>query len=481
MLELVSLASALAIGILLAGAANPVRGAHPRWAALLFQVSLGAGAGIAITSIVFLFLTVSGIATPAVIFGADAILLAVSAALFARARRMQAGRPAPNATTFTFHWTWVLAIAFGLALLIVFSRLVSMVEANPWGQWDALAIWNLRAKFLAGPVGSWRVPVGGLLADRMHPDYPLLLSSFIARVWKWSGQMSTLAPIATSFLFFGAVIALLTSTVALLRGTASALLAGLVILATTSLLLLAPAQYSDIPLSFYWLAAVALILISESTSRSALLWAGLSAGFGAWTKNEGVVFLGWLLLVFCVLVWWKQGRKEALRGAGLLVAGALPGILLTLWLKFVIAPPADTLVQQTTSALVAKLLNAGRYAQIAKSFADETIHLGTGMTHPLILLAVLAFVLRWRVDERRRLPIAVSAIALGLMFLSDIAVYVITPSDLAWHLGTSFGRLILQLWPGVLLLCFAVMGSVANPPASVPPPALSKKKRKRVG
>ncbi len=482
MLELVSLALALAIGILLAGAANPVRGAHPHWAALLFQVSLGAGAGIAITSIVFLFLTVSGIATPAVIFGADAILLAVSATLYARTRRRQVGGPALEAATPTFRWAWVLAIAFGLALLIVFSRLVSMVEANPWGQWDALAIWNLRAKFLAGPVGSWRVPVGGLLADRMHPDYPLLLSSFIARVWKCSGQMSTLAPIATSLLFFGAVIALLMSTVALLRGAASALLAGLVILATTSLLLLAPAQYSDIPLSFYWLAAVALILISrESTSRSALLWAGLSAGFGAWTKNEGVVFLGWLLLAFFVLVWWKRGRKEALRGTGLLLAGALPGILLTLWLKFVIAPPADTLVQQTTSAIVTKLLNAGRYAQIAKSFADEMIHLGTGITHPLILLAILAFVLRWRVDERRRLPISISAIALGLMFLSDVAVYVITPSDLAWHLGTSFGRLILQLWPGVLLLCFAVMGSVADTPVSVPPPALSKKKRKRVG
>jgi len=476
MLDLVSIAVALAIGILLAGALNPVRAARPRWAAILFQIGLGSGAGIAVTSIVFLALTVLGMATPATIFGSDALLLGASAMLYAGARRRQASHLSPQAPPPAFRWTWVLAIAFGIAFLIVLSRLVSMVEANPWGQWDALAIWNLRAKFLAGPVGSWRVAVGGLLADRMHPDYPLLLSSFIARVWKASGQISPLAPIAASFLFFGAVIALLMSTVALLRGTASALLAGLVVLTTTSVLLLVPAQYSDIPLSFYWLAAVALILISAGAGRSALLWAGLCAGFGAWTKNEGVVFLVWLVLAFCVLVWWKRGRRAALRGTGLLLAGALPGILLTLWLKFVVAPPADTLVQQTRSALLPKLVDAGRYTQIARSFADETIHLGSGVAHPLILLAVLAFALRWRADGRHRLAIAVSAIALGLMFMSYIAAFVITPSDLAWHLGTSFGRLILQLWPGVLLLSFAAMGSAADPPASAVAPAPQKRK-----
>ncbi len=481
MLELVSLALALTIGILCVGAANPARGARPRWAALLFQIGLGTAAGIAVTSTVLLVLAVSGIASPMVIFGSDIILLAGSAAAYARARRTQASELAPATHTPSFRWTWVLAIAFGIALLIVISRLVSMAEANPWGEWDALAIWNLRAKFLAGPAGSWRVAVGGLLADRMHPDYPLLLSSFIARMWKASGAMSPLAPIASSFLFFGGVIALLMSTVALLRSTGSALLAGLVILATTALLLLTVAQYSDIPLSFYWLAAVALILLSEGVNRSALLWAGLGAGMGAWTKNEGVVFLVWLLLAFLVVVWWRNGREAALRRTGLLLGGALPGILLTIWLKFVIAPPGDTLFQQTASSLLKKLLNAGRYEEIAKAFADEMIHLGTGITHPLILLALLALALRWRVDARYRLPLTISGVTLGLMFLSDIAVYVITPSDLAWHLGTSFGRLILQLWPSALLLCFVTLRSVADAPAPVTPLAVSKKKRKRVG
>jgi hypothetical protein len=108
-------------------------------------------------------------------------------------------------------------------------------------------------------------------------------------------------------------------------------------------------------------------------------------------------------------------------------------------------------------------------------------HLGGGIAHPLVLLAILAIVLRLSIDPRYRLPIAISTVALALTFAADLAAYVITPSDLAWHLGTSFGRLILQLWPAALLLCFAVISSVADSAVPAAPPNLSKKKRKRVG
>ena len=465
MLDVLSLALALAIGILVAGAFNPVYGLRPRWAALVLQVSLGIGAGIGITSIMFLLLRVIGVASAASVFVSDVVLL--GAAGFFYLRRSRAQQVADEQVS--FRWTWVLIIAFGLAVLVVASRLVSMVQANPWGQWDALAIWNLRAKFLAGPVGSWRVAVGGLLADRMHPDYPLLLSSFIARLWKASGQMTPLAPIATSFLFLSALVGLLMSAVAIVRGTASAVLSGLVILATTSLLLLAPAQYSDIPLAYFFLATIALIVIGDG-NRSALIWAGLFAGFAAWTKNEGLVFLIGLMAVSALL------RRRLF----FLLAGAVPGILLTLWLKFVVAPPADTLAQQTSSSILAKAADLARYVQIARAFADEVIHLGNGFTHPLILLAIVAIVCRWRLDANRRLAVLIGAITLAITFAADVAAFVITPSDLRWHLGTSFGRLILQLWPGALLLCFAVLGAVADPPSVVAPTVLSKKKRKRL-
>jgi len=471
---LLSTALALAAGILLALAFDPVRGMRPRWAAVSFTVCLGILAGIAAASVAFLVLAIPGIASAVSVFIADILLLAVAAALYVRARRTSAPAlvlPEPG----TFRFSWVLAIALVLVLLILAGRLTAMAEANPWGGWDALAMWNLRAKFLAGAPGDWHFAVNGALADRMHADYPLLLPSFIAAGWKAGGEMGALLPVAVSFLFSAVLIWLLLSAVAMLRGTASALLAALVILTTTSFLLAAPSQYADIPLACYWLSAVSLLLISGANSRSALIWAGACAGFGAWTKNEGVAFLVWLVVALMALLWWKRGSRDALRGTGAALIGAAPGILLTLWLKFVVAPPADTLVRQSARSMLARLADTGRYGEIAKSFVDAVAQMGSGITHPLILLAILAVLLRWNPGSRYRLAMAIAAVALGLMFLADIGAYLITPSDLAWHLGTSFDRLILQLWPSALLVCFAAMNGIADPAPLVQPAHASKK------
>ena len=465
---LLSTALALAAGILLALAFDPVRGARPRWAAVLFTVCLGVLTGVAAGSVLFLLLAVMGIASAASVFAADILLLGVAAALYVRARGSSApppGLPGPG----TFRFAWLLAVALVLVLLIVAGRLTGMSEANPWGGWDALAMWNLRAKFLAGAPGDWHFAVNGMLADRMHPDYPLLLPSFIAAGWKAGGEMGALLPVVLSLLFSAVLIGLLASAVAMLRGTASALLAALVALTTTSFLLAAPSQYADIPLACYWLCAVSLLLISGGTSRAALVWGGACAGFGGWTKNEGVAFLVWFILALLALLWWKRGSRDAMRGTVAALIGASPGILLTLWLKFVIAPPADTLVQQTSRSMMARLADTSRYGEIARSFVDAVGHMGSGIAHPLILLAILAVLLRWNPAPRYRLPMAISALALALTFLADIAAYLITPSDLAWQLGTSFDRLLLQLWPSALLVCFAAMNGIADPVPALHP------------
>jgi len=462
---LLSTALALVAGILLALAFDPVRGARPRWAAVSFTVCLGILAGVAAGSVAFLLLAIPGIASAVSVFAADILLLSIAAALYVRVRRTSAPPlvlPEPG----SFRFTWVLAIALALVLLILTVRLTAMSEANPWGGWDALAMWNLRAKFLAGTAGDWHFAVNSILADRMHPDYPLLLPSFIAAGWKAGGDTGALLPVVVSVLFAVVLVALLVSAVAILRGTACALLAGLVVLATTSFLLAVPSQYADIPLACCWLSAVSLLLISGAStgvsSRAALIWAGACAGFGAWTKNEGVAFLVWFILALLALVWWKRGGRRALRAAGAALIGASPGILLILWLKLVVAPPSD-LVQQSARALVGRLTDTSRYGEIAKSFVDAVAHMGSGIAHPLILLAILAVLLRWNPEPRYRLAMAISAVALGLTFLADVGAYAITPSDIVWQLGTSFDRLLLQLWPSALLVCFAAMNGIADP------------------
>src|ERR1700733_12034153 len=306
MLEVISILLALLIGFLLVQAFDPSRDMQPRWAATLLNAALGAGIGIGLTSIVFLFLDVAGLATPPAIFSIDIALAAGLAWQCFRSRTFSAEGFNPDPAKAGFRWTWRLAIAFGVVLVIAWVRLVQMATALPVGNWDAWALWNLRAKFLAGPGGAWRYALSPLLSNS-HPDYPPLLPAFVARVWKAAGSVDTLAPALTALVFFAALIALLVSAVALLRGTASALLAGLVILSTTSLLVWAPSQYADIPLAFYYLGAIALTFLSNSR---ALVFAGLCAGLAAWTKNEGIAFLVCFLVVFFAFTFWKRGTAN---------------------------------------------------------------------------------------------------------------------------------------------------------------------------
>lgn len=463
MLEAISILLALLIGFLLIQALDPVRNRQPRWAAVLFHAALGAGVGMGLTSVVFLLLDVAGAASPAAIFTIDVILATGLGWHWFRMRRLNSARANSDVTAPRFRWTWLLALAFGLVLLITWARLVQMVTALPAGDWDAWAMWNMRAKFLAGPGNAWRYAVSPLLKDS-HPDYPLLLPAVVARVWKAGGAMDTIVPVATALLFFAALLALLVSVVALLRGTASALLAGLVILSTTSLLVWAPAQYADIPLAFYYLATIALIFLGESQTadgRWALLWAGLCAGFAAWTKNEGIAFLICIVAVFIAFTFWQR-RMGAVGRAGWLLAGAAPGALLTLWFKFFLSPAVDPLVTQGASGLE-RLHDFSRYGQIASGFFTNLLTLGSGVTHPWILLAILAVLLRWQIEERYKLPTLIATVCLVLVFLSYCLAYLITPSSLEWQVQSSFDRLILQVWPSFLLVFFVQLRSVADP------------------
>lgn len=469
MLDTISIIFAVLLGFLLVQAFDPVRHMQPRWAAALFTVALGAGAGMGLTSVIFLILDVAGAATPLSIFGTDVVLFALAGALWWRRALASAPDSAvPPPPTRGFRWTWLLALAFAGVLAIVCTRLVQIAAALPVGNWDAWALWNLRAKFLAGPGGAWRYAFSPLLTNS-HPDYPPLLSAFVAHVWKAGGNMDAIAPALTSLLFFAALLALLISTVTLLRGTASGLLAGLVILSTTTLLSWAAAQYADIPLAFYFLGALALIFIdaarAPSPGRWPLLWAGLCASFAAWTKNEGIVFLAILALLFAGFTLWRARTPVGWQRLGWLLAGALPGVILTLWFKFFLAPASDALVKQGASGLP-KLADAGRYAAIAGGFFTNVLSLGSGVSHPLILLAILAILLRWQFEERYRLASLIAASVVVAVFLAYCAVLLITPYGLEWQVQSSSDRLILQVWPAALLVFFMQLASVRD--AAVP-------------
>ena len=440
MTELFPFALALFTGFLLVSVFDPSGEAGPVWAALLFRFSLGSVAGIGFSSTVYFVLLTIGLARPWVVLTVE-IACAGTLALFWMRHRgghaVSRVRVVPG----------ILSGIFICGLLLEGTRLVQISLANPAGEWDASAIWNLRAKFLTD-ADNWRLVVSPLLATR--PEYPLLISSFIARGWKMAGDYPALVPILTGLTFWAALPGLMVSALAMIRGTAAGMFGGLILLSTAPLFFWAAAQYADIPLACYFLATLALLFIDARTEPRhpwGLVWAGVCAGLAAGTKNEGEVFL--LILTAAFLL-----QRPPWRRARLLFAGMLPALLPLVCLKLFLPAPSQLFAGQTVAGVLAKIGDPGRYHLIGKSLFDRVTELGSGPGHPLILMAFLTVLLSPQRDKRYRSAVWISSIAAAGMLLSYLAVYVITPLDLPWHLLTSLDRVLIQIWPCfVLLFC----------------------------
>jgi len=333
-----------------------------------------------------------------------------------------------------------------MMLGLFIAAFASVVESNPQGGWDAFSIWNLRARFLLH-TASWRFavtpfPVGA------HMEYPLLLSSVVARGWTFAGSPSPIVPIATAFVFAVGLVMLLVSTLALARGASAGLLAGVVLLASPAFMTQAPSEYADVPLAFFFLASLALIAQGR-TSRELSL-AGVFAGFAAWTKNEGALLVVALAAALIVSAWRSAGWRSGFRQAGLFLLGALPGLLLVIWFKVALAPP-DPLAGQMTVGLGQKLFSGGRWLKVAEGFLKQAweAHLPS-----LVLLAVICGLLRLRPrQERSYMP----SLAVLLVLSGYFAIFLVTKDDLDWLFTTALDRLYVQVWPALVLAVFLLL------------------------
>ena len=469
-LGLLLFAPGIVIGWLLVRLLVPQMGA-------LFEISLGAGLGIGVVSMLFFALLWAGVTGRAVVLSIEAVLIGGGIWLVVR-RPVVRSEPEPAAKS---AWIWLLRAAAVLVFLFFAMDAAKSIEATPDGGWDAFTIWNLKAKFLAGGTGSWRnllAPVGdprNPLFGANHPGYPLLLPGAVASAWTAQGETTSSTPAALALLFAFATAALLGGAVAWLRGEAAGLLALLLLLASEGFASQAGSQNADIPLALYLLGTLALIAIAadQGWPRGMLVLAGLSCGLAAWTKNEGVPFA--ILAVAAVA--WKGGRKAA----GWMALGALPAVMLLGAFKILLVPNTEALFPKTLGQAIAKLTDFPRWLQIAESYVQSIWHMGTAWAHPVLLVAVLAVALGLapRAVMRKQLWLAIPVVGL---LAADFAAYLLTIADLSWQLSTSNLRIIVQVWPALLLLAFLVIAPPALPEAraiEIQKPVRGKAERKK--
>jgi hypothetical protein len=353
-------------------------------------------------------------------------------------------------TTLT-RWKHPLLILFGLIFLSACLSFALESRIYPEGQGDAWAIWNLRARSLFRGGEQWRNAFSGTLTLSL-PDYPLLLPGLVARSWIYTGTETQDVPVGIAALFTFATVGLLTAALSALAGRDKALVAGIVLLGTTSFIKLGAAQYADMPIAFFFLASIVLACMQDQLPMSGTVLLGISAALAAWTKNEGLLFFALLLIA---MKWTKQPVSRVLLGASCILA------LLAVF-KVSLAPP-NYLAQSGGIVIIRKLMSPSRYVLVAVGFVYHLIHFGGRRLNPLIPLGAALLLLK-HIAKRgaRSAAIILSGMCAGVSF-----VYLITPFDLAWQIAWSLGRVILQLWPAALFTCFYIIDFPPSPTAGL--------------
>jgi hypothetical protein len=422
-------------------------------------LSVGFGFG-ASSCMVFLWMLIVGQLTRGVFVLEFALLASLSILLVRRRRSSTAIAPekVENVGAPSSGKPRLLRLVLWVTVASALARYCFLSLQNPHGGFDAYAGWNLRARFLYRGAGYWK---NFSAMAWTHPDYPLLVPASIARSWEFIGRETQLIPIVIGLLFTFATIGIVAISISRLRSERQGILAALILLGTPFLIIHGASQYADVPVSFFFVATVALLCFySESPSQlHFLILAGMAAGFSAWTKNEGILFFTVLFLVHLAVTTAAKGRKAYLREVAALAAGAAPLIVVIGVYKICVAATNDMIGAEASRSAAADLLDMSRYHMVAAHFLKELLAFGEwNPILPVPLLLFFYFLLVNAHVEKKSVPaIGITVLLIVLMLAGFFFVYIVSPFNLEWHLDTSLDRLLLQVWPLAVFAYFAVV------------------------
>lgn len=350
--------------------------------------------------------------------------------------------------------TWAFVGIFGLSLTLFLLRSLR----QPHGEWDAWAIWNLKARFMAHGGEHWRDLFSAAIT---HPGYPLLVPAAVARLWSWIGAQPAVAGVAVAGIFTYAIPAVVVGSLARIKGWTPALWGGLLVLASISMTRYGSWQVADVPFGFFILAAVVLVafdIASERPWRFSVL-AGLAVGLGCLAKNEGQPFAIGMTVAYVAyqLILRRSSHRDRLIRIAAFILATLP--FLGLLMLIHAASPSVGLASAFSDDLAMnKVTDVERHLMIGRAFL-RTLWRWSGVwflgAAPVFIAAL--FLGGVSSNHSNRVAAGFGAVAIGLMFISYYAAYLVSPYDLAWHIPSSLDRILVHIWPTfVWTFCLAV-------------------------
>ena len=229
-----------------------------------------------------------------------------------------------------------------LILIIVSVPLWIHGHFYRYGGWDAWAVWNLKAIFLFEGGDQWRNLFDPILW-RSSQHYPLFLP--FMNVWGWSflSEPDTQVPVFTAFIFTFLTMGLLWRGLREQTNQKISVLSIIAILTLPFYIKISLSQYADIIVGFYLTASLYCFLKAKQLSsiRFAVL-GGLFLGFLSFSKPEGLVSAGVLVLLSCPYFLFKKKTPKRVLIAILLTAAV--AVIPTVLFQLGFAPKNQTFV-----------------------------------------------------------------------------------------------------------------------------------------
>jgi hypothetical protein len=343
----------------------------------------------------------------------------------------------PASNPVPLFWILVCAIAIGYGLMAV-ARDIFLYPVN---EWDAFAIWQLKAKVLAlHPL----VPRPGYFTDvsltYSHLRYPLLVPMMSAGMHAMTGPMADLGKFI-SLLLYPAMGLAVFAAVRRINGKTAALTAAAMVACLEPMCRYGGSGTAEMALTtFYACSLLCVLRWRENGHWGYIVLAGIFSGWMAWTKNEGIVLAA--INAGIVLAANPRDRRVTIR-AGLTLA-----LIYLPWILYSWGLPRTDEDYAARLASTQIFSNLSRLGTILLGFGKEMID-----WEDWGLFWVIALLLALTERRRFRNPLAAMVgILLLLHILAYIPAFLVTDWKLQELLSVTTDRLFMHAAPAGAIL-----------------------------
>ena len=333
---------------------------------------------------------------------------------------------------------YIAQIIIFLIVLLFFFRCLRF----PDGAWDAFAIWNLKAKFLACGNESW-LEMFSDYYDYIHCDYPLFLPCVVARLFNYAHGTVTIIPLILSCFFSINCFILTYLYLKQFKNHYYAIFALCVLVFSPNILNESSNQYSDIPLAVYFLISLYEIIIWDIKSKKLPWICIIISSLSFWIKNEGAPWF----IIYCLLILFYMYKKEGkqknyFKKYMKVITVSFPVLITILSVKY-LANFTNDLVLGFSERLK-QILILERYKEIIAYYFSFI------KTH--FWIAIIPTILISKFIDNRYCKYKYLLYLILFMYICYFFIYLITPHNLEWHLECSFSRISTVYLPSLMFL-----------------------------